>query len=894
MADEVVVQGGAAPERNTTSLNCPMLNAINYNAWAVRIKAVFRVHGILPAIEPIGLTLVDPKKNDMAIALLLQSIPEDLVLQVSQFTTAKAIWDALKTRYVGVDRVREARLETIHAEFESLKMGSQETIEAFASKIQQIVSKANTLGHAFEEKKLVQKLLRSVPGKFITIVATIQQFADLNSMPFQEAIGRLKAFEEAIGRMSPNENAAEKLLFQKAESSSKSHFDPAKKQGKTNHGTSRWQGKGSDSSQNREYKQKNHREDSSKGKGKDRSKIQCYRCDKMGHFASVCPDRKQKKEEANLNEANDVDPRFFMMKCGQETVFLNEENLIPKRYEAEPSLNDVWYLDNGASNHMTGNRSFFIELNERITGRVKFGDNSCVEIHGKGSIIFEGRNGEQRVMTDVYYIPDLRTNIISLGQTSENGCETRIKDDYLILLDNSGKLLMRVPRTKNRLYKVQLKPGSPECLQVKLEDNGWKWHARLGHINFETMKLMAHKRMTAGLPTIAHPNRFCDSCLIGKQTRTTFPKATLYRANKTLELVYGDLCGPISPPTLAGNEYIFVIIDDYSRYMWTFMLKRKVDALQSFKSFKAQAENETGNSIKVFRTDRGGEFTSNMFTEFCSKEGINRQLTAPYTPQQNGVVERRNRTLMEMTRSMMKATKVPNYMWGEGVRHATYVINRVHTRALDNQTPYEAYKGRKPNIAHLKIFGCLAYAKNTTPGIKKLEDRSRVLIHLGMEIGSKAYRLCDPQTRKIVISRDVIFNEEKGWEDFSAVSHEKSRAWENFYVNWGEEPSSIHEEAADPCSTRQNSGSSGSSENPPTNHAAVNPPPEDENTSPQGGGGDRSNDNESSDEDRASASNNPRRGNRRIKVPAHLSDYENHPQQLVWIMDPTTLFWVYS
>ena len=197
--------------------------------------------------------------------------------------------------------------------------------------------------------------------------------------------------------------------------------------------------------------------------------------------------------------------------------------------------------------------------------------------------------------------------------------------------------------------------------------------------------------------------------------------------------------------------------------MWSFLLKSKDEAFETFKKFKAGIKKLIGCLIKCFRTDRGGEFNSHEFKTFCENTGISRQLTAPYTLQQNGVVERRNRTLMEMTRSIMKAMGVPNYLWGEAARYATYLINRVPTRALVDQTPYECFKEEKPNLEHLKVFGCLAYAKIEDTNLKKLDDRTRPLVHLGTEPDSKAYRFFNPKTRKIIISRDVVFNETARW-----------------------------------------------------------------------------------------------------------------------------------
>ncbi|XP_076916375.1 uncharacterized protein LOC143576068 [Bidens hawaiensis] len=155
------------------------------------------------------------------------------------------------------------------------------------------------------------------------------------------------------------------------------------------------------------------------------------------------------------------------MNCIQETVHLNEEKVLPNKLKADSSEKDVWYLDNGASNHMTGNRAYFAELNDRITGRVKFGDGSCVVIKGKGSILFEGKTEEQKLLTDIYNIPNLQNNIISLGQATESGCDVRMRADYLTMHDKHGVLLMKVTRNKSRLYKIKLNVGKPSLSAIK-------------------------------------------------------------------------------------------------------------------------------------------------------------------------------------------------------------------------------------------------------------------------------------------------------------------------------------------------------------------------------------------------------------------------------------------
>ncbi|GJW20080.1 ribonuclease H-like domain, reverse transcriptase, RNA-dependent DNA polymerase [Tanacetum coccineum] len=375
-----------------------------------------------------------------------------------------------------------------------------------------------------------------------------------------------------------------------------------------------------------------------------------------------------------------------------------------------------------------------------------------------------------------------------------------MEDDELRLYDMDNKIFMKVTRQRNRLYKANLRIGTPVCLLANLKEDTWLWHARLGHLNFESLKSMAQRDLVHGIPTIKHTTQVCDVCLIGKHSRAPFPKKAKARSTSPLDLVYGDLCGPITPPTPSGKKYIFLLVDDYSRYMWVYFLKSKDQAFDTFKEYKKSIENELRTTLKMLRTDRGGEFTSNEFTQYCKENGIARQLTAPYSPQQNGVVERRNRTIMSTTRCMMKATNMPQNFWAEAVRHAIYILNSVPTKALEDITPYEAIKRRKPNLENLRVFGCIAYAKVPSQHLTKLDDRSTKMVYLGNEQGSKAYRLFDPTTQKICVSRDVKFkeNETWDWKEYMSEHINDEPEWTNFKIGNLEATNEHHDQETQP------------------------------------------------------------------------------------------------
>ncbi|GKB24812.1 zinc finger, CCHC-type containing protein, partial [Tanacetum coccineum] len=334
---------------STPQFQCPMLKPTNYSLWAIRMQIILEANGLWEMIEPSETTKSDNKKDKTAIAFLFQSLPEEQLLQITKHKTAKAIWDALKTRYMGEQRVQQARLQTLKSDFEMLQMKEDETIDSFTGKLTTLANKAAGLGHTFEDPTLVRKLLNAVPDKFLQIVASIEQYSDLDDMTLEEAIGRLKTYEERIrhkkGRQVDNQ---EKLMFTRHDSRGKNFRGRGRGKHKFSH--------------NNNFRKSNY----------DTSKLQCYRCRKIGHIAPNCPLKTKKHEQSNLVE-EDLEPTLLMAiledldqgkqvkEVEDQKISLHEEDVGYK----ETSMDSLWYLDNGASNHMTGVREHFKELDEK-------------------------------------------------------------------------------------------------------------------------------------------------------------------------------------------------------------------------------------------------------------------------------------------------------------------------------------------------------------------------------------------------------------------------------------------------------------------------------------------------------------------------------------------------
>jgi transposase InsO family protein len=549
----------------------------------------------------------------------------------------------------------------------------------------------------------------------------------------------------------------------------------------------------------------------------------CHNCGKMGHYTREC--RSKKKGEAHmvqddepsllLVEAGDVNTTLFsppppatalliyssgatleksggkdMLGGGSgdsgcaacDTVHLVEDKVVALISDVEKEECRRWVLDTGTTNHMMGCRSAFSDLDHNVHGTVKFVDGSVVRIEGMGMVLFNCKNGEHHAFVGVYYIPKLNTNIISVGQLDEIGFQTLIEGGIMRIRDGERRLLAKVPKSANRLYVLQVEIATPVCLAMRGSENAWLWHARYGHLNFPALRKLTREEMVHGLPEVEHVDQVCGGCLTDKHRRASFPRQAEYRAEEILELVHGDLCGPITPATPSGSRYFLLLVNDRSRFMWLRMLRSKDQAADTIKQFQQIAEAETGRKLRAFRSDRGGEFNSIEFAEHCTEHGVRRQLTAPYSPQQNGVVERHNQMVVGTARSLLKSKRLPRWLWGEAVATAVYLLNRSPTRSVEGKTSFEVWYGKKPGVHHLRTFGCVVHVKNTTPNLKKLEDRSQPMIFIGYELGSKAYRAYDPVSKKVHVTRDVVFDEQALWNWGADAEHSTTDGGDTFIV----------------------------------------------------------------------------------------------------------------
>ncbi|GKC94912.1 zinc finger, CCHC-type containing protein [Tanacetum coccineum] len=310
---------------STTHFQWPMLKGGNYTTWAIRMQVILEANGLWEMIEPNLTTEVDTKKDKTTIAYIYQSLPEEQLLLISKYKTAKEVWDALKTRHVGVNRVQQAKQQTLKSEFEMLQMEENESIDSFVTRLTGIINKAASVGLAYEDSTIVRKLLNAVPDRFLQISASIEQYSDLDEMSVDEAIERLKTFEERLkSKEEIRVDSQESLMFTRHEGQGK----PFRERSRERFNQSRGQENNRFRSErkNWESSQNNFKKETDSNSNKfthDKSKVLCFKCKEYGHFANKCPSKKE--EQSNLIE-EDLEPTLLMTTV-EETPgsFVNQE-----------------------------------------------------------------------------------------------------------------------------------------------------------------------------------------------------------------------------------------------------------------------------------------------------------------------------------------------------------------------------------------------------------------------------------------------------------------------------------------------------------------------------------------------------------------------------------------
>ncbi|GJS10313.1 retrovirus-related pol polyprotein from transposon TNT 1-94 [Tanacetum coccineum] len=405
--------------------------------------------------------------------------------------------------------------------------------------------------------------------------------------------------------------------------------------------------------------------------------------------------------------------------------------------KGKPQMNDKGFVDSGCSRHMTGNIAYLTDFKEYNGGYTTFGGGAYGgRITGKGTLKTNCLDFE-----DVYYIDELKFNLFSVSQICD-------KKNYVLFTDT--ECLVLSPNFK-------LSDKNQILLRIPREDN-----MRLGHINFKNINKLVKENLVRGLPLKRFENdQTCVACLKGKQYRASCKSKVLNPITKALFMLHMDLFGPTFVSSLMHKKYCLVVTNDYSRFIWVFFLATKDETSKILKNFIIQIENLVDQKVKIIRCDNGTEFKNKVMDAFCKEKGIKREYSIARTPQQNGVAERRNRTLIEAARTMLADSKLPTTFWAEAVSTACYVQNRVLIVKPHNKTPYELFRGIKPALSFMKPFGCHVTILNTLDSLGKFDGKSDEGFFVGYSLSSKSFRVYNTRTKKVEENLHIRFLDNK-------------------------------------------------------------------------------------------------------------------------------------
>ncbi|GJU27015.1 putative ribonuclease H-like domain-containing protein [Tanacetum coccineum] len=431
------------------------------------------------------------------------------------------------------------------------------------------------------------------------------------------------------------------------------------------------------------------------------------------------------------------------------------------------ALKNKGIVDSGCPRHMTRNKAYLAKYQDYNGGPGAFGGSKGY-ITGKGKI----KTGKLD-FEDVCFVKELQHfNLFSVSQMCDKKNKVLFTDTECLVLSSDFKfpdekqVLLRIPR-QNNMYSFNIEnivpSGGLACLIAKATiDESNKWHRRLGHVNFKNLNKLVKGNLVRGLPSkIFQNDHTCVACQKGKQHKASCKGKSVSFISQPLQLLHMDLFVPTSVRSINHKTYCLVITDDFSRFSWVLFLRTKDETSGILKDFIRQIENQLNQKVKTIRCDNGTEFKNRDIIELCGSKGIKREYSNARTLQQNGVAERKNRTLIEAARTMLADSFLPNTFWAEAVNTACYVLNRVLVTKPQNKTPYELITGKIPIISYIRPFGCHVTILNTIDHLGKFEGKSDEGFLVGYSLNSKAFRVYNLETKRVEENLHITFLENK-------------------------------------------------------------------------------------------------------------------------------------
>lgn len=674
------------------------------------------------------------KKDAIGKKILIMTIDRTLQTHIMHCDKASDMWKKMNKIF---EREGDQRQCTLMQDFFDAKYQKGSTIMNHISKLENIFYKLKAADSTITESMLLNKILSTLPEN-LNHFKTAWDLAPSETKTLSNLVSRLLTEEK---RMTPTAEGEQVAFYSNKSNTEKRRCFKCGVQGHLSRGCT------SDVKQ----------------------EVRCFRCWDYGHRANTCTKPQKFRCEFCKSKKNNHDEKDCYFKRGNDRdgrnkgdSSNNKSEIVNFYTQVEPRKNltsflsqsdaesvNEWVIDSGCTTHMTKNKNLLHDIVKRESQiKIAKGENYMIaDFAGKLS-------SDECVLSEVLYVPDVCKNLLSVNAIVENNGEVLFTKRGVKIMKN-GNTVIEGSRSENGLFTANLNVIQNPCaLLASSEEKCLLWHQKLGHLGAQNMiKLM---KMSDGFnltaKDISDEIKNCVVCVKTKQVRNPF-NTERAAATRVLEIVHSDLCGPISPQTWDGYNYFITFRDDFSCFTQVYLLKYKSDAFEMIKEYIAEVESKWNVKTHKLRVDNGGEYSSRALQNWCKQRGLILDYNPPFSPQMGGEAERLNRTLITKGRGLLMTSNLPKKFWGEGIRTAAYLANR-SPYAKSNVTPYEKWHGRRPNLKNLQIFGSISYAK-ILGHQKKLDDRSKPYRLVGYS--SVGYRLWDSEKQKIIISRDVIF-----------------------------------------------------------------------------------------------------------------------------------------
>ena len=743
-------------------------------------------------------------KSAKAFAVLALTLTPEVVSQVLHVPQGNAyvLWNKLVQRFESKTTASKAHTRDL---LHKCKMFRDELFDIYEGRIKQLVMSLEQMGERVSEGELMYVLFNGLPLSYEPLVQTLKVN---NKMDFEEACTHIREYQEKLRLQHKQESGHSRDDSGYHTEDYRGYNQRGRSKGNKNNNNNHHNQnqtrskmyckicKRNNHSTEKCYRNKNnqgnsHSEQKSTPGSTQANGIQCHKCLQYGHIAIGCRNQKKETLATTNNSGQDQDQANNVtdVKVASQYAY----HIVDTVTDTVQSTHDghtQWIVDSACTSHCTNDITLLTNIQKhKVPIIVKVANNEKVMVYKTGDAVI--KDSSTFTLKNVRYSKKFSGNLLSVSKLVKVGATVHL-DQHEAKISHKGVLISTAPMIRDLYYinahscisthddTANTGTEVPSVQVIEIVHPNSKFallHKRMGHLSADTIQVLRRAQAISDMEVSTQEiekakNHVCDGCAYGKSHRQPFKSVSSRpAAEQLLERIHCDLSGPINISDLNENEqqvfnalgqprYLSLIVDEKSRRLSGKLLRYKSDATQHIMEYIAQAENECDKKVKYFHADGGGEYNNKTLQQFFRTKGIQMELTTKDTPQHNGIVERANRSVFELARSMLHDAGMSTVFWGEAVMTAIRLLNLRPTLHEQHKTPFELWYGRKPSIKHLRVFGCDAFVHVLNDERVKMDAKAIKCIFIGYDtLKPNGYRFFNINTNTVMVRRDAKFNE---------------------------------------------------------------------------------------------------------------------------------------